>query len=40
MALLQAELSGVDTFFLGFFMVLTIVGGSVLFAYWITKDEQ
>jgi hypothetical protein len=35
-ALLQFELSGVATFF---FMILIIVGGSVLFTYWISKDE-
>jgi hypothetical protein len=39
MVLLQAELPGVATFFFGFFMILTIVGGSVLFTYWISKDE-
>ena len=38
-ALLQPELSGVATFFLGFFVILIVVGGSVLFAYWISKDE-
>ncbi len=38
-ALLQAELSGVATFFFGFFTILIIVGGSVLFTYWISKDE-
>ncbi len=38
-ALLQPEPSGVATFFFGFFMVLIIVGGSVLFTYWISKDE-
>jgi hypothetical protein len=37
--LLQSELSGVTTFFFGFFMILVIVGGSVLFTYWISKDE-
>ncbi len=39
MALLQAELPGVATFFFGLFMILVIVGGSVLFTYWISKDE-
>ena len=39
MVLLQAELPGVATFFFGFFMILTIVGGSELFTYWISKDE-
>ena len=38
-ALLQTELPGVVTFFFGFFMILVIVGGSVLFTYWISKDE-
>ena len=38
-ALLQSELSGVATFFFGFFTILIIVGGSVLFTYWISKDE-
>ena len=38
-ALLQSELSGVAAFFFGFFMILIIVGGSVLFTYWISKDE-
>ena len=39
LALLQSELSGVATFFFGFFMILIVVGGSVLFTYWISKDE-
>ena len=39
-ALLQSELSGLATFFFGFFTILIIVGGSVLFTYWISKDEQ
>ena len=39
MVLLQAELPGVATFFFGFLMILIIVGGSVLFTYWIRKDE-
>ena len=38
-ALLQSELSGLATFLFGFFMILIIVGGSVLFTYWISKDE-
>jgi hypothetical protein len=38
-ALLQPELSGVATFFIGFLTILIIVGGSVLFTYWISKDE-
>ena len=38
-ALLQAELPGVATFFFGFFMILIVVGGSVLFTYWISKNE-
>jgi hypothetical protein len=38
-ALLQSELSGVATFVFGFFTILIIVGGSVLFTYWISKDE-
>ena len=38
-ALLQPELSGVAIFFIGFFMILIVVGGSVLFTYWISKDE-
>jgi hypothetical protein len=38
-ALLQAELSGLATFFFGFFTILIVVGGSVLFTYWISKDE-
>jgi hypothetical protein len=37
-ALLQTELPGVATFFFVFFMILGIVGGSVLFTYWISKD--
>jgi hypothetical protein len=37
-ALLQAELPGVATFF-GFFSILIVVGGVVLFTYWISKDE-
>ena len=39
LALMQSELSGLTTFFFGFFMILVIVGGSVLFTYWISKDE-
>ena len=39
MALLQAELAGVATVLFGFFMILIVVGGSVLFTYWISKDE-
>jgi hypothetical protein len=39
LALLQSQPSGVTTFFFGFFMILIIVGGSVLFTYWISKDE-
>ncbi len=31
--------SGVATFFFGFFTTLIVVGGSVLFTYWISKDE-
>jgi hypothetical protein len=27
------------TFFFGFVTILIIVGGSVLFTYWISKDE-
>ena len=38
-ALLQSEISGVAILFFGFFMILIIVGGSVLFTYWISKDE-
>ena len=38
-ALLQAELSGLATFFFGFFTILIVAGGSVLFTYWISKDE-
>jgi hypothetical protein len=38
-ALLQPELSGVTTFLIGFFMILIVAGGSVLFTYWISKDE-
>jgi hypothetical protein len=38
-ALLQPELSGVATFFFGFFMILIVVVGSVLFTYWISKNE-
>jgi hypothetical protein len=38
-ALLQPELSGVATFFIGFLMILIVVEGSVLFTYWICKDE-
>ena len=38
-ALVQSELSGVATFFIGFFMILFVMGGSVLFTYWISKDE-
>ena len=37
--LLQSELPGVATFFFGFFTILISVGGSVLFTYWISKDE-
>jgi len=33
-----AELPGVATFF-AFFMILVVVGGSVLFTYWISKDD-
>ena len=39
MALLQPKLSGMATFFIGFFMILIVVGGSVLFTYWISRDE-
>jgi hypothetical protein len=39
MALLQAELPGVATSFFGFLMILIVTGGSVLFTYWISKDE-
>ncbi len=39
LALLKPELSGVATFFFGFFVILLVVGGSVLFTYWISKDE-
>ena len=39
LALMQSELSGLTRFFFGFFMILVIVGGSVLFTYWISKDE-
>ena len=39
MALLQPKLSGVATFLIGFFMILIVVGGSVLFTYWISRDE-
>jgi hypothetical protein len=35
----QPDLSGVATFFFGLFMILIIVGASVLFTYWISKDE-
>jgi hypothetical protein len=38
-ALLRSELSGVAAFVFGFFTILIIVGGSVLFTYWISKDE-
>ena len=38
-ALLRSELSGVATFFIGFLMILIVVGGSVLFTCWISKDE-
>ena len=38
-ALLQPELSGVANFFIGFFRILIVVGGAVLFTYWISKDE-
>ncbi len=38
-ALLQAELPGAATFLFGFFVILIIVGGCVLFTYWISKDE-
>jgi hypothetical protein len=38
-ALLQPELSGVATFFFGFFTILIVVGGSVLFTCWISQDE-
>jgi hypothetical protein len=38
-ALLQPELSGVATFFFGLFMILLVVGGSLLFTYWIGKDD-
>jgi hypothetical protein len=36
---LQPELSGVTNFFIGFSMILIVVGGAVLFTYWISKDE-
>ena len=39
-ALLQSELSGVATFFFGFFRILIIVGDSVLFTYWISRNER
>ena len=39
MALLQPELSGVATFLFGFVTILIVVGGCVLFTYWISKDE-
>ena len=39
LALLQPELSGVATFFFAFFVILIVVVGSVLFTYWISKDE-
>ena len=32
-------MSGVATFFFGFVTILIVVGGSVLFTYWICKDE-
>jgi hypothetical protein len=38
-ALLQPGLSRVVTFFIGFFAILIVEGGSVLFTYWISKDE-
>jgi hypothetical protein len=38
-ALLQPGLSCVATFFIGFFTILIVEGGSVLFTYWISKDE-
>jgi hypothetical protein len=38
-ALLQSELSGVATLFFGCFMILIIVGGSMLFTCWTSKDE-
>ena len=28
------------TFFIGFFTILIVEGGFVLFTYWISKDEQ
>jgi hypothetical protein len=37
-ALLQPELPGVVIFFIGFFMILIVAGGSVLFTYWISKE--
>src|SRR5215208_2784237 len=38
-AQLQPGLSCVATFFIGFFTILIVEGGSVLFTYWISKDE-
>ncbi|CAN5131272.1 hypothetical protein BH20ACT11_BH20ACT11_08370 [soil metagenome] len=37
--LLQAALPGPAMLFIGFFMVMFIYSGALLFTYWISKDE-
>ncbi len=31
--------TGVIRFFIGFFLILFVVGGAASFTYWISKDE-
>lgn len=37
--LLQAALPGPAMLFIGFFIVMCIFSGAMLFTYWISKDE-
>lgn len=37
--LLQSAFSGPATLFIGFFMVMFVYTGALLFTYWISKDE-
>jgi hypothetical protein len=30
---------GIARFFIGFFLILSLYGGALLFTYWISKDE-
>jgi hypothetical protein len=30
---------GIARFFIGFFLIMLLYGGALLFTYWISKDE-